>query len=87
MLFFCYELIAYSTNICSSFEPLTSPFRCADGDFYVALGSSMSLALLVWVGGGLLKLVLYFFGNETSLGLKSPNLHLTQRVLIGLKVF
>ena len=38
-----------------------SSFRCTNGDFYVALGSSMSLALLVWVGGGLLKRVLYFF--------------------------
>ena len=50
--------------------------RCTNGDFYVALGSSMGLALLVWVGGGLLKLVLYFFGNEPSLGRKSPILHL-----------
>ena len=32
----------------------------------------MGLALLVWVGGGLLKRVLYFFGNEPSLGQKSP---------------
>ena len=51
-------------------------FRCNDGHFYVALGSSMGLALLVWVGGGLLKRVLYFFGNEPSLGQKSPILHL-----------
>ena len=29
-------------------------FRCTNGDFYVALGSSMSLALLVWVGGFIL---------------------------------
>ena len=36
-------------------------FRCTDRDFYVALGSSMGLALLVWVGGHLLKRVLYFF--------------------------
>ena len=36
----------------------------------------MSLALLVWVGGSLLKQVLYFFGNEPSLGQKSPMLHL-----------
>ena len=43
---------------------------------YVALGSSMGLALLVWVGGGLLERVLYFFGNEPSLGQKSPILHL-----------
>ena len=39
----------------------TLMFRCTNGDFYVALGSSMGLALLVWVGGGLLKRVLYFF--------------------------
>ena len=46
------------------------PFRCTNGDFYVALGSSRGLALFVWVGGGLLKRVLYFFGNEPSLGQK-----------------
>ena len=46
-------------------------FRCTNGDFYVALGSSMGLTLLVWVGGGLLERVLYFFGNEPSLGQKS----------------
>ena len=51
--------------------------RCTNGDFYVALGSSMGWALLVWVGGGLLKRVLYFFGNEPSVGQKSPILHLT----------
>ena len=45
--------------------------------FYVALGSSMGLALLVWVGSGLL----YFFGNEPSLGQKSPILHLPQRAV------
>ena len=33
-------------------------FRCTNGNFYVALGSSMGLALLVWVGGALLKQVL-----------------------------
>ena len=27
-------------------------FRCTNGYFYVALGSSTSLALLVWVGSG-----------------------------------
>ena len=53
-------------------------FRYTNGDFYVALGSSMGLALLVWAGGGLLKRVLQFFGNEPSLGRKSPILHLTQ---------
>ena len=36
----------------------------------------MSLKLLVWVDGGLLKRVLHFFGNEPSLGQKSPILHL-----------
>ena len=30
---------------------------CTNGYFYVTLGSSMGLALLVWVGGGLLKRV------------------------------
>ena len=44
-------------------------------DFYVALGSSMGLTLLVWVGG-LLKRILYFFGNEPSLGQKPSMLHL-----------
>ena len=53
------------------------PFRCTNGDFYVALDSSMGLALSVWVGCDLLKQVLYFFGNEPSLGRKSPILHLT----------
>ena len=36
----------------------------------------MGLALLVWVGGGLLKQVLYFFGNEPSLGQEPAMLHL-----------
>ena len=48
--------------------------RCTNGDVYV--GSSRGLALLVWVGGGLLKPVLYFFSNEPSLGRNSPILHL-----------
>ena len=30
--------------------------RCTKGDFYVALGCSMGLALLVWVGVGLYML-------------------------------
>ena len=34
--------------------------------FYVGLGSSMGLALLVWVGGGLLKRVFYIFGKFRS---------------------
>ena len=42
----------------------------------IFMGSSMGLALLVWVGGDLLKRVLYFFGNEPSSGQKSPILHL-----------
>ena len=49
-------------------RPLTLPRPLDHGDFYVALGSSKGLALSVWVGGGLLKQVLYFFGNEPSLG-------------------
>ena len=53
-------------------------FRCANEDFYVTLGSSMGLAFLVWVGYGLLKRFLYFFGNESSLGQKSLILHLPQ---------
>ena len=55
------------------------PFRCTNEDFYVALGSSRGLALLVWVGCDLLKRVLSFFGNEPSLGQKSPILHLPLR--------
>ena len=54
-------------------------FRCTNDDFYVALGSSMGLPLLVWVGGGLLKRVLHFF--EPSLGQKSPILHLPLNML------
>ena len=53
-------------------------FRCTNGDFYVALGSSMGLAFLVWVGDRLLKRVFYFFGNVSSLGQKSLILHLPQ---------
>ena len=64
-----------------------SPFRCTNGDFYVALGSSMGLALLVWVGGGLLKRVLCFFSNQPSLGPKSPILHLLQPNLHYITVF
>ena len=55
---------------------MKSSFRCTNGDFYVALGSSRDLAPLIWVGGSLLKRVLYSFGNEPSLGRKSPFLHL-----------
>ena len=42
----------------------------------------MGLALLVCVGGGLLKQVLYSFGDELSLGHKSPILHLPQPVVL-----
>ena len=35
--------------------------------FYVALGSSISLVLLVWVGGSLSKQVLDCIGKEPSL--------------------
>ena len=35
----------------SSLVGASATFRCANEDFYVALGSSMGLALLVWVGG------------------------------------
>ena len=38
---------------------------------------------MVWVGGGLLKRVLYFFGNEPSYGRKSPILHLPRLSLRG----
>ena len=41
----------------------------------MALGSSMGLALLVWVGDGLLKRVLYFLGNEPSLVRKLNSTH------------
>ena len=51
---------------------------CTNGDFYMALGSSKGLALWVSVGGGLLKRVLYFFGNEPSLGRKTLILQLPQ---------
>ena len=36
----------------------------------------MGLALFVWVGGDLLKRVVYFVGNKPSLGKKSLVLHL-----------
>ena len=56
-------------------------FRCTNGDFYVALGSSMGLAFLVWIGGGLLKRVFTFLVNEPSLGQKSPILLLPRPLL------
>ena len=46
----------------------------------------MGLALLVWVGGGLLKRVLYFYGNEPSIGGKSPILHLAQLITYVLHI-
>ena len=67
----------YSTQLLFYFYYLIGTFRCPNVYFHVALGSSMGLALLVWVGGGLLKRVcLYFFGNERSLGQKSLTVHL-----------
>ena len=53
-------------------------FRCTNGDFYVALGSSMGLELLVLVGVGLLKRVLYYFCS----GQKCPMRHLTRLLLV-----
>ena len=48
----------------------------------------MGWALLVWVGGGLLKRVLYFFGDEPSLGRKSLILQLTLLlVILNVNVF
>ena len=61
-------------------------FRCTNGDFYVALSSSMGLALLVWVGSGWLKRVLYLVGNQPSLSRKSPIMHLS-RISIALLLF
>ena len=60
----------------------TKTFRCTNKDFYVALGSSMGLAVLVWVGGGLFYA---FFGNKPSLGQKSPILHLPPLEVLYLK--
>ena len=45
----------------------------------------MGLALLIWVGGGLLKRVYTFFVNEPSLGQKSPILHLPRHMALDLK--
>ena len=73
------KLNACQQVICSVYNTeilVIVAFGRTNGDFYVALGSSMGLAVLVWVGGGLLKRVLWFFGNEPSLGKKSPILHL-----------
>ena len=50
----------YYLGLCY-FQPELLLYKCTKRDFYVALGSSMDLALLVWVGGGLLERVLYFF--------------------------
>ena len=46
----------------------------------------MGLAFLVWVGGGLLKRVLYFLGNEPSSGRKSLILHLPHSQLANYEV-
>ena len=55
--------------------------------FYVALGSSMGLALWVWVGGGLLKQVLYFFGHEPSLGRNLRSCTCLQVVSLSRRVY
>ena len=68
-------IAARALNQCTTLTPVwgysynvhSLSFRCTNEDFYVALDSSMGLALLVWVGGGLLKRVLCFFGNKPSL--------------------
>ena len=56
---------------CATISALCS-FRCANEDFYVALGFSMCLTFLVWIGGGPLKRVLYFIGNESSFSNAAP---------------
>ena len=48
--------------------------------FYVALGSSMVWYFWFEKVGGMLKRVLYFFGDEPSLRRKPPILHLTLMV-------
>ena len=75
------KLVSIEVNDLSQVNKLSqntsnTSFTCTNGDFYLALGSSTGLALLVWVGGGLLKQVLCYFGNDPSLGQKSPILHL-----------
>ena len=42
------------------------PVICINGEFYIACGSSVSLALVNLEGGNLLQLVLGLFGNEPS---------------------
>ena len=69
------SLICY---LCGHHFTTVTAFRCSNGDFYVALGSSIGLELLVLVGGGLLKRVLYYFGS----GQKSPMPHLTRLLLV-----
>ena len=47
---------------------LLPPRQVNYGEQQVALSSGMSLPLLIWKGGGLLKRVLHFFGMEPNLG-------------------
>ena len=83
-MFILEKFILLCNGICDGTDVVHAdncPFRCANGGFYVALGSSMGLALLVWVDRWWsAKVGLYFFGNEPSLGRKSPILHLPQHV-------
>ena len=54
-------------------------FRRCSQEFYVALASSMSLALLIWKRAGLLEKVLPLFDNGPSLGNTSRMLHRLQK--------
>ena len=49
---------------------------CSNGEFYVALGAHVSLALLVWGDGGLLNRVLRFSVISLALGEVSLFLHI-----------
>ena len=40
-------------NVYLKSHGLYTTFRCTNGYFHVALSSSMGLAFLIWVGGGL----------------------------------
>ena len=54
MLFFFNKSHCVASISCTE----AASFGCTNGDFYVALGSSIGLALLVWVGGGLYILMM-----------------------------
>ena len=59
---------------------LLPPRQVNYGEQQVALSSGMSLPLLIWKGGGLLKRVLHFFGMELSLGNISSYLHIPHHI-------